>query len=395
LRDEPAIHRALDRNVDAEVWVAARYQEVRAALADRRLSTQLRGPFEKAMQAIDDAAHALFDVDRDLDDDLARRPRRHMLKTGVAEHDRLRALVSSRFSPRRVEMTRVRVQQVADQLLDVLAPRDVIDIQMDYAHPLSLTVICDLLGLPVAEIGHFTIPPETWQEQYELRRYVLDHIQRMRPTVDLADPDVDEANLSRWLMVAQDDQGRRLNDWELLDMLDLLLVAGTAPMSLIGNGVFALLDQPDALVLLRDQPDLVPAAVEEILRFEGGDDHVRYRVALEDVVIGGVTIPKGDIVKLILASANRDSRAFDEPDRLRLTREPNRHIAFGRGIHVCLGAPLARLESQIAIESLLRRFPNLALVGSPEEVRWESHGIDGRQWQRAAVPVRLSAVRSS
>jgi cytochrome P450 len=138
-------------------------------------------------------------------------------------------------------------------------------------------------------------------------------------------------------------------------MLELLLLAGEAPVPVIGNGVCALLHQPDVLAHLRDHPTEIAAVVEELLRFEGGDDHVRYRIATEDVTLDEVSIPRGSIVKLILASANRDERAFPEPDRLRLDRRPNRHVAFGRGLHICLGAPLARLECQVAIQTLVGR----------------------------------------
>jgi cytochrome P450 len=389
LRDESPVHLEADpAQYGLEVWVVSRYQDVREALADRRLSNDAEA-YERAWS---EAGVTPNRGTKD-DEDVARRPKRNLLTVGHDEHARLRYLVSKEFSPRKTELLRPFTQRVADELLDELASRDTIDIQRDFANPLSIRVACELLGLPFEEIRRFAIPQHNAEDRYELRRYLFEHVRRVRPTVEPEEPQGSQPDVIRSLIAARDDHGVGLTDQEVLDMVEILLIAGEAPEAVIGNGMFVLLQHPAVFESVRARPDLVPAAAEEILRYEGGDDPYRYRIALEDVVIGAVHISAGSIVKLIIASANRDPREFEEPDRLRLDREPNPHIAFGRGVHVCLGAPLARVVCQVAISTLVRRFPTMSLAAGPDEARWETHGIESRQLSRSAVPVRLTPDR--
>ena len=162
----------------------------------------------------------------------------------------------------------------------------------------------------------------------------------------------------------------QLSEDELVAMVSLLLIAGhETTVNLIGNGMLALMEHPDQMDRLRNEPALIKPAVEELLRFDGPLETATERYAGENVTIAGVTIPRGEMVFAVLASANRDDRQFDRPDTLDLSREPNRHVAFGQGVHFCLGAPLARLEGQIAINSLLRRLPDLRLAVPPQKLR--------------------------
>jgi cytochrome P450 PksS len=172
-------------------------------------------------------------------------------------------------------------------------------------------------------------------------------------------------------LVRAEDAGDRLSEDELVAMVFLLLVAGhETTVNLIGNGTLALLEHPEQLERLRDDPGLIRPAVEELLRYDGPVETATERFAREDVTVAGVTIPQGSLVLAVLASANRDERQFPDPDRLDLTREPNRHLSFGLGIHFCLGAPLARLEAQVAINALLRRAPGLRLAAPRSALLW-------------------------
>jgi cytochrome P450 len=389
LRDRGPMTRRRDPD-GMEVWVVARYEGVRAALADPRLSTDARD-VEAALGRPRRRVDGVEDEPSD-DRPIEERPKRNMLNTGVADHARLRGLVAEHFSPRRIALLRPFAQVTADRLVDGLRGRATMDVEEDFALPFALTVIAHLLGLPPADVLRLPIPTESRAAGTELRRYLQAAIDQARPTDATTRARGDGPSVLRALVDSQGDPAVELSDEELLGMLELFLLAGEAPVPVIGNGVYALLHQPDVLERLRDRPTEIAAVVEELLRFEGGDDHVRYRIATEDVTIDDVSIPRGSIVKLILASANRDERAFPEPDRLRLDRRPNRHVAFGRGMHVCLGAPLARLECQVAIQTLVGRFPDLAVAGSPVDARWESRGVDGRQVRRAAIPVRLAAA---
>jgi cytochrome P450 PksS len=298
-----------------------------------------------------------------------------MLDLDEPDHARLRALVHRAFAPHLVERLRDRVQALADRLLGEAAGAGRLDLVAGYALPIPATVIADLLGVPPADQHRF----HRWTQRmvsastpgdfllalpslYRLARYVRTLIaaRRAAPRDDLLTA-----------LVRAEEAGDRLSPDELLGMAVLLLVAGhETTVNLIAGGALALLQHPDQLERLRRDPSLLPAAVEELLRFTSPVELATERYAREPVEVAGATIPAGDLVLAVLGSANRDPRHFDRPDELDLARAPNRHLAFGQGAHYCLGAPLARLEGQIAFATLLRRLPHLRLAVPPGDLRW-------------------------
>jgi cytochrome P450 len=339
------------------VWLVSGYDEARALLADPRLSTDYfgvrallpgaAGPYESPLSA-------------------------HMLNTDPPAHTRLRALVDQAFATRAVARLRPRIEQIADDLLARL-PRDgMADLIEDYAVPLPVTVICELLGVPAADRNDFrrwakaivsTVPPDVAREsERSVSAYLtaLIDAKRVSPADDLLSD-----------LVHQTGAGGMLWPDELVRMAFLLLVAGLEKMvGLIGNGVLALLRHPAELARLRAEPALLPTAIEEFLRYEGSIHIATVRFTTEPVTAGGRVIPADELVLISLLAANRDRDRYADPGTLDLTRPPAGHLAFGHGPHYCVGAPLARLEGQIAIGRLLSRFPALALAGEPGDLHW-------------------------
>jgi cytochrome P450 PksS len=271
---------------------------------------------------------------------------------------------------------RGRIEELADELLDAARRRGRIDLIRDYALPLPSTIIAEMLGVPAEDRHAFhrassaliSAASSSWAmvkavpNAWSLLRYIRRIVRKRR-----ADPRDDLVSA----LARAEEAGDRLSEDELLAMIFLLLVAGhETTVNLIGNGVLALLEHPDQMDRLRSDPALIRPAVEELLRYSCPVEMATERYASEDVTIAGATIPRGSMVFAVIASANRDDRQFADPDRLDLTREPNRHLAFGLGPHFCLGAPLARLEGQIAIDTLLRRAPGLRLAPPPDLPRW-------------------------
>lgn len=299
-----------------------------------------------------------------------------MLVTDPPEHTRLRTLVAKAFTARRVQQLAPRIQSIVDDLLDAVAERGEMEAVSEFAYPLPITVIAELLGVEperrdffresstkiAVALGPITDPQVALRAnegRTQLFGYFEELIRRRK-----ADPRDDLVTA----LVQAENRGDFLTHGELLAMLLLLLVGGhETTVNLIANGLLALLQHPDQLELLRTQGGIEKRAVEELLRY---DAPVQYsgRVAREDFEIGGKTIRAGQGVRMIIASANRDPDAFTNPDRLDLNRDPNPHLAFGAGIHFCLGAPLARLEGQIALSTIVRRFPGLRLA--TEDLRW-------------------------
>ncbi|MFE9105160.1 cytochrome P450 family protein [Actinomadura geliboluensis] len=316
-----------------------------------------------------------------------------MLAMDPPDHTRLRGLMAKAFTSRRVERLRPRVQEITDGLLDGIAARGAADLIEDLAVPLPVQVICELLGVPASDRARFrewtavlTVPALTSEARAHRREvarafngYLTEVIaeRRARPEDDLVSA----------LITARDGDAA-LTEPELLAGIALLLIAGhETTVNLIGNGVLALLREPDQMALLRAEPELLPAAVEELLRYDGPVERASQRIALEDMEIAGTFVPKGAWVHVSLGAADRDPAVFDDPDRLDVTRAPKRHVAFGHGLHFCLGAPLARLEGQIAIGGLLDRFPGLALAVPPADLRHHRTGSIVRGL--VALPVRV------
>ncbi|MFE6840949.1 cytochrome P450, partial [Streptomyces sp. NPDC057705] len=309
----------------------------------------------------------------------------NMLRSDPPDHTRLRRLVSKAFTARRVAGMRPRIQAITDRLLDEVVPSGRADLVADFALPLPVTVISELLGVPVDDRHDFqrwtdrmimrgAEPPdpavvnEAWQH---MRAYVTELIRAKR-----AAPGDD---LLSGLITARD-QEQQLTEDELIAMVFLLLVAGyITTVNLIGGGIAMLLAHPDQLDRLRSEPELLPGAIEEFLRYDGPVSPGIARFAREDVEIAGVTIPRGATVVIASAIADRDPARFADPDHLDITRKDNAHLAFGHGIHYCLGAPLARLEGQIAIGTALHRLPGLTLAVAPDEIRWRPGGLRGPQ----------------
>jgi cytochrome P450 PksS len=298
-----------------------------------------------------------------------------MLNQDPPHHTRLRGLVKA-FSPRLIEQMRERVETLTNHLLDGVQGKGRVDLIRDYALPLPATMIAELLGVPTEDRHAFhrgtnaiiSAAASSWHmmkampSAWWLIRYVRKIIRLRR-----ADP---QADLVSALSQAEE-AGDALNEDELMAMVFLLLAAGhETTVNLVGNGVLALLENPDQMDKLRSDPALIKPAVEELLRYTSPVEMATERYACEDVTIAGETLPRGEMVYAVIASANRDFHQFADADTLNITREPNKHLAFGLGPHFCLGAPLARLEGQIAINALLRRFPDLRLAAPPAVPRW-------------------------
>jgi len=310
----------------------------------------------------------------------------HLLTTDAEEHSRLRRLVSTAFTAKRVEGLRGQVQQITDGLLDQIAPIGRVDVVTEFAFPLAITVICALLGVPAKDQDVF----RQWTKDFRKWTNTNESEQAGRPAENPNARPVGLRDLLGYLtelvakrrvepadglidaMIAATDNGDRLNETELLSMMALLLIGGfETTVNIIGNGTLALLRHPDQMALLRERPELVDSALEEMLRYDGSFETATWRFPLEPIEVAGTRIEKGHPILLSLASADRDEARFQEPDRFDVTRADNGHVAFGRGAHFCLGAPLARLEGRIAFDGLLRRLPGLALAVPPEQLRWQ------------------------
>jgi cytochrome P450 len=299
----------------------------------------------------------------------------HLLYHNPPDHTRLRRLVSAAFTRRRVEQLAPRIQQIADALLDALDGTVETDLIATFAYPLPMTVICELLGVPEGDRNDFRgwtstsiAGPFAGTETYVAaattmvgycRELLAD--KRRNPTDDLLSA-----------LVEVRDGGDRLSEDELIAMVFLLVAAGhETTVNLIGNGVHALLTHPQQLALLRAEPERLPAVVEELLRFAGPLQVSMPLITAEPVELAGVTIPAGETVFAGLLAANRDPARVANPAELDISRAEHSHLAFGHGIHHCLGAPLARLEGQIALQTLLSRFPRLRLAVPPHELTWQ------------------------
>ena len=350
-------------------WLVVRYDAVRAALNDPRLSKDM---------------HAALATGADLVAEGLPGPAfaRHMLSVDPPDHTRLRRLVSAPFSPRRVEGLRPRVQSIIDDLLDDIAsqgPSTRVDLVANFAFPLPFAVICELLGVPEPDrvalgrgLTGLLVPIST-QEEYAQAKEASDAVVAMLVALVEAKQDEPGDDLVSGLINARDGE-ERLDDQELLSTIFQLIVAGhDTTTTLIGNSVVALLRNPDQLAQLRADPTKIAAAVEEFLRYDAPVPHATFRYAVEPVIVGDVTIPAGAQVVISLAAANRDPGRYANPDRLDTDRAESRHLAFGHGIHHCLGAVLARMEGQLALGSLLRRLPELRLAVADDDLHW-GHG---------------------
>jgi cytochrome P450 len=300
----------------------------------------------------------------------------HMLNRDGDDHRRLRRLVTKAFTPRMVEQLRPRIVEIADDLLDAVAARGSMDIVEEYAFPLPITVIAELLGIPADDRDSFrrwsnaVVTPAFGPDALaEFGALMADFVAYLHALFEQRRADPRDDLISALIQVREG--GDSLSEQELFSMVVLLIVAGhETTVNLIANSVLALLEHPEQLELLRGEPDRIPDAIEELLRFDGPVERALPRWAAADVELGGHTIRRGDDVIVILGSANRDSERFEDADALDLERPDTKHVAFGRGSHYCLGAPLARLEGEVALRALLTRLPGLRLAVPRDELRW-------------------------
>jgi cytochrome P450 len=346
-----------------ETYLITRYDDARAALADPRLSKDMYGAI--------DAYHRIFgDSSIALDD--------NMLFSDPPKHTRLRRIVGSTFTPKRVESLRTRVQEITDNLLDQCPTSGPVNLLPEFCFPLPLHVICELLGVPENErkqaqewsatVAQTGFGPEARKAleiaEGNLRDYLAELCTRKR-----SEPD---GGLLSALVTAQDQEGS-LTDHELVSTAWVLLFAGHKSTAYqIGNAVYHLLSRPDQKELALRDASAMNAAIEEIFRFETSVENSTFRHAKEDIVIRDQLIPKGALVQISITGANRDPEMFAAPDEMDVQR-PNvqaTHLAFGYGPHYCIGAPLARLEMQTALTSLFARFPRMELAVAPEDARW-------------------------
>ena len=355
-------------------WVVTRYDDVRAVLTDPRMARDIRR-WPGGGRTRPSEATGIND---------------HMLHFDPPDHTRLRRLVQKPFSARRPTL-RPRAEAIAAGLLDGLAADGdgVVDLLARYARPLPIAVICELLGAPVADREWIRDTVYAYDDhanhdrvERDLAAYFTELVAAKR-----ADPGDD---LVSALVLARDndvDAADGLTASELLGTVYLLVMAGfDTTVNLIASGTLALLAHPAELARLRADPSLLPAAAEELLRYASPVNHANDRFTTEDVPVGGVVIPAGEWVIPAIASADRDPARFPGPDRLDLSRDTSGHLAFGHGIHHCLGAPLARMEAEVALGALLARYPGLSLAVPPGELRWRPVSLmNGLE----SLPVRL------
>ena len=363
--------------------VLSRYGDCSALLRDPRVSSdQSNAEIGSAMFAgkSDESAEVVDDV-------------RPFLFMDPPDHTRLRGLVNKAFTPRVVDRMRERVQRIVDELIENVASKGEIEVVEDLAYPLPVRVICEMLGVPPEDHAtfkgwsrdvargldpDFVLPPEFLERRQrvfdELQEYFLGLIAKRR-----AEPREDLISA----LIASEDQGTVLSEDELVTTCGLLLIAGhETTVNLIANGALALLRNPDQLQRLRDDPSLIRTCVEEVLRY---DPPVQMTARID---VSGVTFRKGQLAILLLAAANRDEAQFADPEAFDIGREDNRHLAFGMGIHFCVGAPLARVEGQIALDAIARRLkePELLLEAPAYRENLVLRGLE-------ALPVRFTSVQ--
>jgi cytochrome P450 PksS len=346
------------------VWLLTRYDDVAALLRDERFTKHRRSALTDEQLRKLPWTPPMF---RPLE--------QNMLDLDPPDHTRLRSLVHKAFTPGLVEQMRLRTQTLADELLDRVVPAGEMDLISQFALPLPMTIITEILGVPKKDHDKFhrwsqavvsltsptptlSVLPRVWKFIRYLRQFFK--LRRRDPHDDLVSA-----------LIKAEESGDRLNEDELLAMVFLLLIAGhETTVNLIGNGTLALLENPNQMSRLQGEPALVKPAVEELLRYTAPVFTTTERYALENTTIRDVTIPRGEMTLGVIGSANHDETVFENPDELQITRDPNRHLSFGQGIHFCLGAPLARMEAQIAFTALLKRLPDLRLKSPVDSLRW-------------------------
>lgn len=379
--------------VEQPVLLVTRYEDVRAVLSDRRF---VNNP---ASIAGDDVENVR--IKRLMDLGLTRDQARYLVDASILDmdgddHTRMRKHVSRTFTVKRVNALRPRVEEITERLLDELpghAEDGVVDLSRHFAYPLPITVICELVGVPEDQRMQWG----DWGRRLIAAAATGGQLDALEGIVATTRALIDERrrtpadDLITALIRTHDEDGDRLSDIELVSIVLTLILAGHETTAhLITNGTLALLDHPDQLRLLQEDPDLGPRATHELMRRYGPVQGTRMRYASEDMEVNGMRFERGDVVFGVLGGANTDPDVFPEPDRLDLTREPagrrESHVGFGHGIHYCLGAALARQEGEVAFTRLFERYPDLSLAVGREELEREPFPLF---WRLKALPVRL------
>ncbi|KOU47520.1 cytochrome P450 family protein [Streptomyces sp. WM6378] len=360
LRARGPVHR-IRMPEGADAWLVVGYEAGRATLADDRLSKE----WDRAAPGLGVRTVA---------------PGATMLGSDAPAHTRLRKLVTRHFTPRRIEELAPRVQEMADGFVDAMlaAPDRRADLVEALSFPLPITVICELIGVPTLDRETFrqwsntSLSAPALEDRMTAAKAINEYLTRL---LDEKRASPGDDLISALIRATDDEDGDHLSGPELLGMAWLLLVAGhETTVNLISNGMLALLAHPDQLAALRaDFDGLIDNAVEEMLRYDDPVETATYRFTKEPVEIAGTLIPGGgQLVLVALADANRDPARFEDPHRFDIRRDARGHVAFGHGIHYCLGAPLARLEARIAVRTLLDRCPDLTLDIDPAAIQWRT-----------------------
>jgi len=340
-------------------WMITRYDDALAVLKDQRFIKD----FTKLSDDGDVEHGSVFSE--------------NMLFADMPDHKRLRGLVSRAFTPRMIAGMRERIQEITNELLDEAAGKDSINLIDEFAFPLPIIVICEMLGIPTEDRDQFRLWSNSMiegsKDKYaqDIQQHMRDFIQYLGNRFAAVRENPGSDLISK--LIISEQQGDQLTEKELYGVVSLLIIAGhETTVNFIGNSIMALLDHPEQLELLQNQPELIKTAIEETLRYNDPVEFSTSRWAGEDLDFKGKSIHKGDLVIVVLNSANHDPNQFDDPEFFDITRQKSKHLAFGKGIHACLGAPLARLEGEIAITSFFKRYPNAALNVDKEDLEWRA-----------------------
>ena len=368
MRAQDPILKQIGIDGETPIWFVTRYVEAQQILADdKHFVLDARSVLTQ-----EELVHVIGEIDPQID----RMMNNHMLNKDGEDHRRLRSLVSKAFTPKVIQGMRPRIEKIAQDLLDHVVSNGRMELISEYAFPLPITVIAELLGIPLDNQNQFRTwsnafvrPALTPEEQQESLRLLLEFAGYMQQLVAERRHQPGSDLLSG--LIHAEENGDRLDESELFSMLSLLIVAGhETTVSLIGNAVLALLQNPEALNEIKSDPEAIPSAVEEFLRFDSPVERTLTRIVSADIEFGGQEFKRGDLVIVVLASANHDETQFAASAELDIHRKQNAHIAFGKGVHYCLGAPLARLEGEIALRTLFERIPDLTLDITSEELAW-------------------------
>jgi len=384
LREAGAVH-VVQEPTGLRRYTVAHYEHARDLLADDRISKDPRNAWAQLRQA------GYLTGDPETDQYIF-----HIANCDPPDHTRLRRLVQLAFTTRQVERLRPGAQKLADELLD-RAGGGVVDLVGAYALPLAMTVTAGLLGVPRGGFDDYRVwatamlippgtpdPPMSRSEAYRrTREFFADLLVRRRAALEAGERPADLLSA----LIAARDGADRLTEEEMVALVIFMLNTGQEPtVNLIGNATLALLDRPDQLDLLLRRPEVLPAAIDEFLRFDAPVASSSLRIAREDIPVGDTVIPRGGIVSILFGAANRDPARYADPDRLDVNRHDSSHLAFGHGIHRCVGAPLGRMVAEVALGTLLRRHPGLELACPADELSWRptrvTRGVE-------ALPIRL------